>query len=213
MNHLLMALFAAALPADATQYKEPPSPIPAILDAAPSPNVRLSPDRQWLLVMERPALPPISEVGAPEFRLAGLRINPRTYAGSRDAFMTGLKLIAVPAAAPAAAKGKAPKKPLPAATTLPKAVSVQIPDGRRIVQAFFSPDSKSLAVILGTDDGLQLAVSDVATSLSRKLTDAKLSDVLSSPWACSANIPLFFTMRADGHSPPQPATSNCPSSQ
>ena len=213
MNHLLMALFAAALPADATQYKEPPSPIPAILDAAPSPNVRLSPDRQWLLVMERPALPPISEVGAPEFRLAGLRINPRTYAGSRDAFMTGLKLIAVPAAAPAAAKGKAPKKPLPAATTLPKAVSVQIPDGRRIVQAFFSPDSKSLAVILGTDDGLELAVADVATGLSRKLTDAKLSGVMTSPCAWSANIALICLMRADGNPPQKPVTPNGPAIQ
>ena len=98
MNQLFLALLAAVLPADVTQYKEPPAPIPAILDGAPSPEVRLSPDKKWLLVLERPALPPISEVSAPELRLAGIRINPRTYAGSRDAFMTGLKLIAIPAA-------------------------------------------------------------------------------------------------------------------
>ena len=213
MNHLLMALIAAALPADATQYKEPPAPIPAILDAAPSPNVRLSPDHRWLLVMERPALPPISEVGAPELRLAGLRINPRTYAGSRDAFMTGLKLVAVPAATPAAAKGKAPKKPLAAASALPRPVTVQIPEGRRIVQAFFSPDSKSLAIILGADDGLELAVADVATGASRKLTDAKLSSVLTSPCAWSANLALVCLMRTEGTPPQKPVTPNGPAIQ
>ena len=36
MNQLLLALLAAALPADVSQYKEPPAPIPALLDAAPS---------------------------------------------------------------------------------------------------------------------------------------------------------------------------------
>ncbi len=210
MNPLLVALIAAALPADATQYKEPPAPIPAILDAAPSPTVRLSPDRQWLLVMERPALPPISEVGAPELRLAGIRINPRTYAGSRDAFMTGLKLIAIPAATPAATKGKTERKPLPAATTLPRAITVQIPEGRRIVQAFFSPDSKSLALILGADEGLELAVADVATGQSRKLTEAKLSGVLTSPCAWSANLALVCLMRTEGKPPQKPVIPNGP---
>ncbi len=213
MNHLLMALFAAALPADATQYKEPPAPIPAILDAAPSPTVRLSPDRQWLLVMERPALPPISEVGAPELRLAGIRINPRTYAGSRDTFMTGLKLIAVPAGAPAAAKGKAPKKIAPAASALPRSVTVQIPASRRIVQAFFSPDSKSLALILGADDGLELAIADVATGASRTLTEAKLSGVLTSPCAWSANLALVCLMRTEGKPPAKPVIPNGPAIQ
>jgi len=213
MNHLLMALIAAAFPADATQYKDPPAPIPAILDAAPSPNVRLSPDREWLLVMERPALPPISEVGAPELRLAGIRINPRTYAGSRDGFMTGLKLIPIPASTPAAPKGRAPKKPLPAASALPKAVTVQIPEGRRILQALFSPDSKSLAIILGADNGLELAVADVATGTIRKLTDPKLSGVLTSPCAWSANIALVCLMRTEGKPPGKPVIPNGPAIQ
>ena len=213
MNHLLMALIAAALPAAATQYKEPPAPLPAILDAAPSPNVRLSPDRQWLLVMERPALPPISEVGAPELRLAGIRINPRTYAGSRDAFLTGLQLIAVPAATPAAAKGKSLKKPLPAANARPKAMTVQIPEGRRVVQALFSPDSKSLAIILGANDGLELAVADVATGASRKLTDAKLSGALTSPCAWSENIALVCLTRTEGKPPSKPVIPNGPAIQ
>lgn len=208
MNHLFFALLAA-LPADVSQYKEPPAPIPAILDAAPSPNVRLSPDQRWLLVMERPALPPISEVGAPELRLAGIRINPRSYAGSRDTFMSGLKLIAIPT--PTAAQAKPAKKPpMP---PLPAPLSVQVPPGRRIVQVNFSPDSKSLAMILSTDDGLELAVADVATGTSRKLTDARLSGVLTSPCSWSASDALVCLMRAAGNPPQKSVTPTGPAIQ
>ena len=169
MNQLLLTILAAVLPADVSQYKEPPAPIPALLDAAPSPSASLSPDRKWLLVMGRPALPPISEVAAPELRLAGLRIDPRTYAGSRDTFMTGLKLVAVPPMPKPVKGGKAA-----GAATLPAATAVQIPDGLRILQAFFSPDSKSLALILTSDAGLELAVTDVATGATKRLTAPKL---------------------------------------
>ena len=198
MNHLFLLLLSA-IPADVSQYKEPPSPIPAILDAAPSPNVRLSPDQKWLLVMERPALPPISEVGAPELRLAGIRINPRTYTGSRDPFMSGLKLISIPYTVSGGVKGKAPKA---AASSLPEPRTVQLPEGRRIVQALFSADSKFLALILSTDAGLELAVADVATGATRKLTDAKLSGVLASPCSWSASDALVCLMRTAG-SPPE----------
>lgn len=208
MNHLFLTLLAA-LPADVSQYKEPPSPIPAILDAAPSPNVRLSPDQKWLLVMERPALPPISEVGAPELRLAGIRINPRSYAGSRETFMSGLKLIAIPSTG--GAKTRASKTP--AASSVPAPLSVQVPGGRRIAQVNFSPDSKSLAMILSTDDGLELAVADVATGATRKLTEARLSGVLTSPCAWSASEAVVCLMRAAGSPPEKSVTPSGPAIQ
>ena len=50
----------------------------------------MSPDRRWLVHFRRRGLPPIREVAAPELRLAGLRINPRTNGGSRDVSYTGL---------------------------------------------------------------------------------------------------------------------------
>jgi hypothetical protein len=45
--------------------------------------------------LRRRGLPPISEVGAPELRLAGLRINPRTNGGTRDVSYTGLAFQSV----------------------------------------------------------------------------------------------------------------------
>jgi dipeptidyl aminopeptidase/acylaminoacyl peptidase len=202
MKPFFLALFAAVLPADSTQYREPPAPLPAILDAAPAPSVSLSPDRRWLLVMERPALPPISEVAAPELRLAGIRLNPHTYAGSRDTFMTGLKVIPIPASGAPSANAKAPSP-----------VTVEVPGGRRILEAFFSPDSRSLALILTTSEGLELALADVATGKSRKLTEAKLSGALTSPCAWSASTSLVCLMRAEGKPPVKPETPRGPAIQ
>ena len=199
MNLLPMALFAALLPTADTQYKDPPAPIPGILDASPAPAVRVSPDQKWLLVMERPALPPISEVGAPELRLAGIRINPRTYARSRDGFLTGVKLVPVTASAQG--------------TTTPKAMTVPIPEGRRIAQVVFSPDSMSLALILEGSDGLELAIADVATATTGKVSATGLSGVLTSPCSWSASVALVCLKRADGQPPSGVHTPSGPAIQ
>ena len=78
-----------------TGYRQPPAPIAQMLDAEPLPAAVVSPDRRWLVQLRRRGLPPISEVGAPELRLAGLRINPRTNGLSRDVSYTGVTFTPV----------------------------------------------------------------------------------------------------------------------
>ena len=58
--------------ATAQAYRTPPQALVDLVDAPVTPEVRLSPDQQWLLVMERPSWPPISELARPELRLAGI---------------------------------------------------------------------------------------------------------------------------------------------
>src|SRR6266542_1689503 len=74
------------------QYRDPDPVVAKILDAPSTPVVSLSPDRRWLLLLERPGLPPIAEVAAPDLRLAGVRINPLTNGSSRPFTLTGLSL-------------------------------------------------------------------------------------------------------------------------
>ena len=90
-----LLLIAPALAVAQTGYRQPPEPIRQILDAEPTPAVSQSPDRKWLLLLRRRGLPPISEVGAPELHLAGLRLNPRVNGGSRDVAYMGLTLQAI----------------------------------------------------------------------------------------------------------------------
>src|SRR5947207_14778335 len=61
-----------------TGYQRPPKAITDILDAPPTPQVSLSPTRDYLLLIDRESYPSIAEVAAPMLRLAGERIDPRT---------------------------------------------------------------------------------------------------------------------------------------
>src|SRR5262245_29790980 len=90
---LVAALVLAGNPASSEEtYRQPPAPIAQILDAVPTPVVQLAPDKAWLLLLERPSLPAIADLAAPELRLAGLRLNPRTYGRSREPGYTGMVL-------------------------------------------------------------------------------------------------------------------------
>jgi len=75
-----------------TKYRMPPKAIADLVDAPLPPSVSISPNRDWMLLMEMPNLPPISELAQPELRLAGLRINPRTNGPSRSSYFTKLTL-------------------------------------------------------------------------------------------------------------------------
>jgi len=55
-----------------TPYRTPPQVVIDILDAPPAPAVSVSPDRQWLLLLEQRSMPTIAELARPMRRLAGI---------------------------------------------------------------------------------------------------------------------------------------------
>src|SRR5690606_14925882 len=87
---ITLALPGSARAMDDGRYREPSPPVAAIVDAPVPPVPVLSPDRQRLLLLDRPPAPTIAELAQPELRLAGLRINPATNGPSRSSFYTGL---------------------------------------------------------------------------------------------------------------------------
>jgi len=79
-----------AAPASAQDgYRLPPADVADIVTRAPSPRVSVSPSNDLILLMEREALPPVSELAKPMEKLAGLRLDasindrhgPRAYVG------------------------------------------------------------------------------------------------------------------------------------
>jgi len=153
---LIAALAGPALGQEALTYQQPPEPIAQILDAKPTPSVSLSPDRATLALYDRANLPPIAELAEPMLRLAGYRINPRNNgpANSRVAWLTGLSFQPV-AGGPARA--------------------VQLPAGARFMSPSWSPDGRSVALLMDAPDGLELWVADVASGTARRLTDARVN--------------------------------------
>ncbi len=88
----LVAFTATSAGAEDLTYQLPPQVLVDFVDAPPTPAVSISPTREWMLLMARPNLPPISELAESELRLAGLRLKPRTNGPSRGGYVTGLTL-------------------------------------------------------------------------------------------------------------------------
>ncbi|WP_257572859.1 S9 family peptidase [Janthinobacterium sp. UMAB-56] len=161
----LMASSSLAMAQDGA-YQAPPAPLQAIVDAPRAPTLSLSPKRNLAAVLPAPSLPSISEVAQPELKLAGLRINPRTYSASRFSFYTGLGLLDI---------------------DTQKEIKVSgLPAAPRIADLAWSPDQRYLAFthIAFADpakgvkeSGVELWLLDVQTKAARKLGNQSLSAV------------------------------------
>ena len=84
---LTMSAFAAA-----PGYQQPPDAIGAILDASSPPAVSVSPNRTWMLELERPNLRPLAELAEPSVKVAGIQINPETNGPAREYASRGIEL-------------------------------------------------------------------------------------------------------------------------
>ena len=189
---LALTVLASAPAAAQEPYKRPPAPIPRILDADPAPIVQLSPDRAWLLLMERPALPHIEEVAAPELRLAGDRIDPRNDNRSREASFKGLRLRSVDSVVE---------------------LRIETPEKARIGAAWWSPDSRQIAFTVVGDDAVKLWLADVKSGAAHPLTDARLNGASGPPcsWASAlAGLVCKLVPAGRGAAPTAPETPRGP---
>ncbi len=145
--------------APANGYREPVAELKAIVDAPRAPQPSLSPRGDLLALQQIPTLPSIALVAQPELKLAGLRLNPRSYSPSRFTFGTDLWLMEV-------ATGKEHR-----IDGLPRPLS--------IAAMSWSPDQKHIA--LNQQDpntgGNELWLVDVGARKARKLLDQPLNTV------------------------------------
>ena len=148
---------------DAGRYQVPPQAIVDMVDAPQIPQTIISPNRDWLMLLERPALPPLAELAKPEIRLAGIRINPRNNNQSRTAQATGIKLLKI-------------------ADRTEKSIA-GLPPGARIGDAQWSPDGKRIAFTLVKDHAVELFLGDATNGfVAKRLTDRPLNGALGKPF-------------------------------
>ena len=77
---------------DAPTYQTPPKALADLVTAPLTPTVSLSDKGDMMLILEQAAAPGIDELAQPEFKLAGLRLNPANNGPSRARYITGLTL-------------------------------------------------------------------------------------------------------------------------
>ncbi|WP_026897909.1 alpha/beta hydrolase family protein [Daejeonella oryzae] len=146
-------------------YQTPPQSIIDLVDAPTTPEIKLNSDGSWMLLLQKPGLPPISEVAQPELRIAGLRINPATNGQSRSAYFNGIKLKSV-------------KKNEEFEFT-------GLPEILRISDVSWSPDESKIAFSNLSAYGIELWVADIKTLEAKKLSESYLNDTYGTPFIWS----------------------------
>lgn len=89
---LLLTVTAVAYGQDNTSYKLPPKDIMELALAEPTPSVLVDGKGEWMILANRNPLSTVEELGQPEVRIAGLRINPNNFSMSRMPSSTGLQI-------------------------------------------------------------------------------------------------------------------------
>lgn len=193
---LVLAALALTLPPAAPAadgYQLPPPALQAIVDAPRAPSLDLSPRRDLAAMLRAPGLPGIAMVAQPELKLAGVRINPRTYARSRFFYTDDLWLIET-------ASGRELR-------------FTGLPAPLQLADLHWSPDQSHLAFThLDAASGeLQLWVADTATRRARRLAVPALNAVYGSgfTWMPDSQRLLLRTRPADQG--PAPVSDGIPS--
>ncbi|MGB4397975.1 MAG: prolyl oligopeptidase family serine peptidase [Daejeonella sp.] len=77
---------------DDVSYRVPPKEISDLLLAKPTPSISMDGKAEWILFSERNSYPSVEELALPEYRIAGLRINPNNFSPSRQSFINNFTL-------------------------------------------------------------------------------------------------------------------------
>ncbi|SER70983.1 alpha/beta hydrolase family protein [Pedobacter rhizosphaerae] len=153
-----MALHAKAQ--DAISYQTPPKEIADLLLAKPTPGVSINGKAEWILFSERNSYPSVEELAMPEYRIAGLRLNPNNYSPSRQNFINNFSL-----------------KNIKSDQTFPV---TGLPAPLYAGNMLWNPAENKIAFTNTTQKGVDLYVIDIATKKATKINKAYLNVVLGS---------------------------------
>jgi dipeptidyl aminopeptidase/acylaminoacyl peptidase len=182
----LVLLWAVGLTSaqEKTGYQRPPEVIAQIVEAPLTPLVALSPDKNWIVLLDRSDYPSIEELARPELRLAGLRINPENFGPSRGSYFTGVTIKSL--------KDQKEYK------------VTGLPDNLQLSNLAFSPDSRKITVLQTYPGRIEAWWIDL-TSFSAKLVSPKnVNAVLGTTltWFSDSNTLLLLTAANAGKAAP-----------
>lgn len=180
---------------DNKNYQQPPQVIADLLLAKPAPSVSIDKKGEWMLIMERNSYPTVEELGQPEVRVAGLRLNPNNFSPSRQNFINGLKLKNLKS-------GK-------------ESSIVQLPANLLAANISWSPEEKQIAFTHTIGNRVDLYViaveKGIATRVNKTPLNATLGPVLT--WVTEETLLYTVTTKPASMMPKRPITPVGPSIQ
>ena len=165
MNKKLNTIFfyiALAWPLIADDgYKMPPKAIVDIVDAPKTPNISISPNKEYLLLLGKPSLISIEELSQSELKLAGIRINPATNGRSRASTYNSITIKNIESRKEKKING--------------------IPRGAAILQTSWSPDGNHIAIAVIVDKKISLYVAQTKNGRAKLLVNKALNTAYGTP--------------------------------
>ncbi len=180
---------------DAVSYQTPPKVIADLLLAKPTPAVSVDSKAEWMLLSERNSYPTVEELGQPENKVAGLRLNPNNFSPSRQVYINSFSL-----------KNIRYDKSF-AITGLPANMLASSPG--------WNPSETKIAFINTTATRVDLYVIDVATKKATRVNQQPLNTVLGMAYTWVDNNTLLYktTTQPPSNAPKKPITPKGPTMQ
>ncbi|MCB1024013.1 MAG: S9 family peptidase [Acidobacteria bacterium] len=150
----IVILLVCSVSAFGQRYEKPPKEIMDILNAPAIPATSVSPARNKVALLEPVRYPPIADLAEPMYRLAGLRINPKTNSSYNERYYLSLKLKNI-------SDGKE--------------TAVNLPGGVKLISPKWSADGKYLAAGNITPNGVELWVVETANGKATKLKGVQVN--------------------------------------
>lgn len=195
---LCLLLFGSSLGTfaqDAISYQLPPKAIADLLLAKPTPYVHIDSKAEWMLLSDRNSYPSVEELAMPEFRIAGLRINPNNFSLSRQIFINGFTLKNIKTGKTATITG------------LPSPLFASNTD--------WSPSENKISFTNTTQKGVDLYIIDIATSKATKVNKQPLNLILGNgiTWVDNETLLYRVATKPAGAMPVKPLMPKGPTIQ
>ena len=140
-------------------YKVPKKELLDLIDVDLAPSVLRNTKNSILVLLSRSTYKSIAELSKSELRIAGLRVDPKRYIGSRITYYNKVELIDLE-------KGK-------------KSIPIKgLPNNPKLSNFIWSPDEKKIAMTHTSDSGVELWLLDINKRLAKKLTSSLINSTM-----------------------------------
>ncbi|MDD4516265.1 prolyl oligopeptidase family serine peptidase [Massilibacteroides sp.] len=152
---ILLCSLSFSSVAQETEYQRPPHEIEEVALAKLSPITRISDKGQWALFLERSPYRSLAKLAQPELKIAGTRINPKTFNESRGAEYTGVSLMNI--------------------RTQEEKKVTGLPEEAVVITSSFSPSESKVLLWVEEEDGVYLYSFNVNDPVAIRVTDRKIN--------------------------------------
>lgn len=142
-------------------YQIPKKSLLDLIDVDLSPAVLKNTNNNILILLSRATYKSIADLSRKELRIAGLRVDPKRFIGSRRTYYNKIQIVDLE-------KGETP-------------ISIYgLPENPNFTNFVWSPDEKKIAMTNTTSSGVELWILNVTTRIAKKLISTPINASLGS---------------------------------